>query len=56
MGLNYKKICEEFEGWIKGVINTYENCPELEKYVLRSEEYKKVLTNFKSIKKSCVLK
>lgn len=54
MDFNYKEICEEFEEWIKGVINTYGNSPELEKYVLRPKEYKKVLSNFESIKKSCI--
>ena len=51
---NYKKICEEFEKYVKTVTDTYKNCPELEKYILRSKEYKKISEIFKEIKQDYI--
>ena len=53
---DYKKICEEFEEWLKDVMNLYKNNPELEKYVLRSKEYRKILVNFEVIKENYIKK
>ena len=51
---DYQKICYEFEKWLKMVVNTYSNCPELEKYILRSKEYKKILDTFNKIKEDYI--
>lgn len=53
---NYKKICEEFEEWLKNIMNLYKNCPELEKYTLRSKEYKRILRNYEVIKENYIEK
>ena len=53
---DYKKICEQFEGWLKDIANLYKDCLELEKYTLRSKEYKRILENFKVIKRNYIKK